>query len=208
MWYRQLIAQAILFKSIQRILREEQFPAFRPNIGTYLMSYLSSRSGTNLDLDIIWQEQQISLELCELLRSWSHGVAKAITESAAGRNVTEWAKKEECWKEVWGLDLAMPDPLPVEMQKGAAAAGRKYKTDEKLTPEDYDNIARCKEMDGPTWLKIRAWGESTGQLKNWQYGVAHTLSGYAAGNWQRSPSPKQAKHGVNIIKLARDHDAI
>lgn len=207
-WYRQMIAQAILYKAIQRIVRQEKFPAFRANIVTYLTAYLSSRSGTNMDLEMIWSEQGLSSALEDLLRSWSHDVNKAITESAAGRNVTEWAKKEECWKVVWGLDLAVPDPLPVEMQEGAAAVGRKYEKDDKLTPEDYDNVARCKEVDGPTWLKIHAWGESTGHLKKWQYGIAHTLSGYAAGNWQRSPSPKQAKHGVHILQLASDHDAL
>lgn len=171
----------------------------------YLMGCLSDRTGTNLDLDCIWREQKLSSGLEELMRSWSHAINKAITESAQGRNVTEWAKKEECWKTVKNLDLPVPNELPIEMQTGITGAGRRYAPGEELTPQDYENIKRCKEVDGETWLRIYAWGQKSGILKKWQYGIAQTLSTYAAAGWERSPSPKQAKHGAGILNLAREH---
>ena len=88
-YYRQLIAKAILFKAIDRIVRREGFPAYQANIKTYLMAYVTFRSGSQLDLDTIWNEQAISDELTELLRSWSHGINSAIIETAGSRNVTE-----------------------------------------------------------------------------------------------------------------------
>ena len=72
-----------------------------------------------------------------------------------------------------------------------------------MTPEDLENIAICKRLDGPAWLRIHSWGQQTGSLQKWEYGIAHTLSGYAANSWQQSPSPKQAKHGARIVQLAR-----
>ena len=74
--------------------------------------------------------------------------------------------------------------------------------DGALTPDDLDNIALCKKVDGSTWFRIHEWGKRTGMLKDWETGIAHTLSAYAASGWDRGPSPKQAMHGARIFKLA------
>ena len=207
-WYKQMISKAILFKAAQKIVRQEQIPAYRANIVTYLVAYLSYRSGTNLDLDMIWQNQSLSSGLEELMRSWVHKISKSITESAAGRNVTEWAKKDDCWIEIRALDLAIPNELPDELRTGMTPSGRRYNAEEDLSPQDLENTARCKKVDGATWLKIHAWGLASGELKKWQYGIAHTLSSYAAAGWSRSPSPKQAKQAVKILELAQAHGVI
>lgn len=61
-YYKHLIATAILFKAIDRIVRREDFPAYQANIKTYLMAYVAFRSGSQLDLDAIWNEQAVSEE--------------------------------------------------------------------------------------------------------------------------------------------------
>lgn len=71
-------------------------------------------------------------------------------------------------------------------------------------PVDLDNISACQAVDGETWLRIHAWGQKTGNLEKWQNGIAHTLAGYAASGWIRQPSVKQAKHGVAILRKARE----
>jgi AIPR protein len=202
-YYRQLIAKAILFKAIDRIVRREGFPAYQANIKTYLMAYVAFRSGSQLDLDTIWNEQVISDELTELLRSWSHGINSAIIETAGARNVTEWCKKEDCWKAIQRLDLHLSSPLPRELaNRISTAPGSATTIDGALTPDDLDHIALCKKVDGSTWFRIHEWGKRTGMLKDWEAGIAHTLSAYAASGWDRGPSPKQAMHGARIFRMA------
>ena len=147
-------------------------------------------------MDLIWRKQALSDEFEELLRSWSSGIDEAIRTTTNGQNVTEWCKKEDCWKSVRNLTLALSDPMPPEL-KGRTEPGRHRPT--SLTPVDYENIAECKKLDGEQWLKIHAWGVRTGLLKGWQCGIAQTLSGYAANEWDREPSHKQARHGVAIL---------
>lgn len=65
---------------------------------------------------------------------------------------------------------------------------------------EQNNIARCKELNSGEWHEIVEWGAETGSLKDWQSGIASTLSGYAAEGWSKSPSPKQAKHGCAMIE--------
>jgi hypothetical protein len=115
-WYRELIAKAILFRQTERIVRQEKFSAYKANIVTYLVAYLRHRSGSGLSLRRIWDNQEISSELESLLRSWSHSISNAITATAAGRNVTEWCKKEVCWQAIRELDLSLPNPLPLDWQ--------------------------------------------------------------------------------------------
>ena len=205
-FYKNLIAKAILFKATQKIVRQEKFSAYRANIVTYLMAYVVARSGNQLDLDALWQNQEISSELESLLRQWSHDIRDKMVESAGEKNVTEWCKKEACWKTISALDLKLPDPLPPEFKNRATSApGSATTRDGSVTAEDLDNISICKKVDGESWFRIHAWGKQTGMLEKWQAGIAHTLSSYAANGWERNPSPKQAKQGAKILKIAQEN---
>lgn len=105
------------------------------------------------------------------------------------------------------MELPLPALFPKELAERAIApsgTGSRAETPERLAPEDYRNIEVCKKVDGATWLRVHAWGKKSGSLLKWQYGIAHTLAGYAAGGWEKGPSPKQAKHGVVILKAAAD----
>ena len=203
-YYKLLIAKAILYKAVARIVRQEQFAAYRANIVAYLIAYTSSRTGGQIDMDLIWQKQALSREFEELLRSWSYSIDEAIRNTTEGRNVTEWCKKEDCWKSIRKLTLPLSNPIPLELkgrtEQGASRAAR-------LTSADYENIADCKKLNGEQWLKIHAWGVRTGLLKPWQCGIAQTLAGYAANEWDREPSHKQAKQGVAILENAKQHEA-
>ncbi len=206
-YYKLLIAKAILYKTAARIVRQEQFPAYRPNIVAYLIAYVSYRTGGRLDMNLIWQEQALSEEFEDLLRSWSHSINETIRNTAQGRNVTEWCKKEDCWKSIHNLTLPLPNPIPIEM-KGHTEPGRhRERRATSITPADYENISQCKKLNGEEWLYIHAWGVRTGLLQKWQCSIAQTLAGYAANEWDREPSHKQARQGVAILEIARQNEA-
>jgi hypothetical protein len=118
-FFKDLIAKAILFNSAARIVRKEAFPAYRANIVCYLVAYLSYRAGSHFGFERLWQKQAVSAELESLLRQWSHPVANAIQESAGGKNITEWCKKDGCWNFVRALELSM-DSMPPELASVAS----------------------------------------------------------------------------------------
>lgn len=206
-YYKLLIAKAILYKAVGRIVRQEQFAAYRANIVAYLIAYISSRTGGKLDMDLIWQKQVLSEEFETLLRSWSHKIDEAIRTTAEGRNVTEWCKKEDCWKSIQNMTFPLPNPIPLELEGHTKPGERRGRRTTPLTPADYENIAECKKLNGEQWLKIHAWGIRTGLLKKWQCGIAQTLAGYAANEWAREPSHKQARQGVAILEVAKQYEA-
>lgn len=96
LFYKQAIAKAILFKTVQKLVRP-MFPAFQGNIAVYLISLFANRVGWKLDMNRIWDQQDLSSQLKEQLRTWAVEVSEVLHRSASGRMISEWAKKMECW---------------------------------------------------------------------------------------------------------------
>jgi hypothetical protein len=98
--YKRLIAQVILFKAVQEVVRSGPYNAFQANIAVYTLALLSDRVGKALSLDIIWQKQAASIELKQQISRWASEINAVLWETAGTRMVSEWAKKEECWHAV------------------------------------------------------------------------------------------------------------
>lgn len=97
--YRRMIAKAIIFKKVQKLVRP-MFPAFQANVAAYTVSVLADRLGTRMDLDGIWARQDLSMRLQEQVVAWAGEVNDVLHRTAGGRMISEWAKKPECWEAV------------------------------------------------------------------------------------------------------------
>ncbi len=98
-FYKHMVAKAIFFKAVQKLVRP-LFPAFQANVATYTVSLVAERVGDKIDLDKIWAAQDISQPMKQLIQSWAVEVDRILHQSAAGRMVSEWSKKPECWEAV------------------------------------------------------------------------------------------------------------
>lgn len=97
--FKQMVAKAILYRKVQSVVRP-MFPAFQGNVATYLISVLAHHYGSEVDLDRIWLQQDISEPLKDALRGLAVQVNMVLHQSANGRMISEWAKKPECWDTV------------------------------------------------------------------------------------------------------------
>lgn len=97
--YKRIIAQAIIFKRTQSLVRP-MFAAFQGNVTVYLVSLLANRLGSRINLEKIWLRQDISEELRAQLRTWAVKVHDVLHDTANGRMISEWAKRPECWETV------------------------------------------------------------------------------------------------------------
>lgn len=207
-YYKDLIAKAIVFKAATRIVRQMKIPAYQANVVTYTIAYLAHRAAGRIDLGKFWDRQEISEGISEAIQNWCPEIFDKIVESAGDRNVTEWCKKVDCWHQIRGLKLQVPAKLEREMKsiQPVPTVGRpSARQPDALKPEDRENIARVMSVDAIMWQNIYSWGKRTGTLKEWQYGIAFTLSGYASTEWERVPSAKQAAYGVEILEIASSH---
>jgi hypothetical protein len=203
-YFRDVVALIILFAAILHVVRQEGFPAYRANIACYLVAYLSHRTGGRLLLDEIWRRQSLSPELQQLIRTWSHPVDDQLQESAAGRNVTEWCKKEACWTTLRSIDLPLPAKLPPEWSSAQSGSSSEHDAEPALVNE-HAATATCMSLSPEAWFALHLWGRRSGHLADWQAGIAHTLSSYAGAGWQKVPTPKQARQAIRIIEIAKEN---
>lgn len=112
--YKKMIAKVIFFKRVHSLVRP-MFPAFQGNVAIYLVSLIVGTYGRRIDLDRIWDQQDISDPFKNQVRKWAVQVHQALVDSSAGRMVSEWAKKPECWEAMQGLALSEPRPPLIEI---------------------------------------------------------------------------------------------
>lgn len=111
--FKILVAKVILHRTLQRVAREEFIGAYRANVVAYSMSWIAQRLSDYIDLLSIWRSQAVPEALVMLGRDLVKPMFDFLVASAAGRNVTEWCKKEECWR----LVSAMTFDLDLENER-------------------------------------------------------------------------------------------
>lgn len=206
-FYKDLISKAIIYLSAEKTARKHKFPAYRANAVAYTIALVSFKTLGRLNLRAIWDKQAPSEALDELIYDWMPVVWNKVVESAGNRNVTEWAKKEECWAEIQLLDLMIPARLEEELRVGdpLPTVGKiaRNGNSHQLSTIDRQNINRVLQHDADFWWKLGIWGIKTGLLKEIQVSIIHSIASYAAGDWEKIPSAKQSKHCVAALEIAK-----
>jgi len=117
-WYKDLIGRAIVFKAAQRAAVHEALSSYRANVVAYTVALLAVRSGDALRLRRVWDEQNVSEPLFNLMVSWAQPIHGALVRTAGAKNVTEWCKKPECWTVLQQLELPGEIPKLPEVDSG------------------------------------------------------------------------------------------
>lgn len=107
--FKSMVAKAIVFKKTQRLVRP-MFQAFQANVAAYTVAVLARNHGDRFDLMQVWDRQSVSPELLEQLGVWAREVNEVLHRTAAGRMVSEWAKKSECHDAVFAERYSDSEP--------------------------------------------------------------------------------------------------
>jgi len=201
-YFQRLIGKAILFKSADAIVRKQNYGGYKANIVAYTIAFLANRTSQRIDLQKIWDRQAISPALEDAIGEISQKVFDIITNPPAARNITEWCKKEECWKSVhqidWRitkaleaelLDVSRPDTSPV-IDRGVETPNTK----------EQERIELIGNVPADVWFQISRWAKETGNLQPWQRSLAYSIGKIVARSGQ--VSRKQANQGVKILAEA------
>ncbi|WP_208591884.1 AIPR family protein [Gracilibacillus suaedae] len=118
-FYKHLVAKAILFKTVDKIVKEMDFGGYKANIVTYTIAYFSYINKGEMNFDRIWENQEVDLNLCDKLRELSKVIFKHITNTPSDiTNVTQWCKKIKCWEQLKGKNIdTSPYMLEIENEK-------------------------------------------------------------------------------------------
>lgn len=116
-YYKKIISLAIIFKRTENLISNQewykQIKAYRANIVTYsiaIIFYILNKNYPEKEVDFkkIWNIQNIYPEFESQLIETTLEIFKFITrDDRTTLNVTEWCKKEECWKRATELKLEL-----------------------------------------------------------------------------------------------------
>jgi len=197
---QRLIAKAIIFRSTEKIVSARQFGGYRANIVTYTIARLAHDTAQCIDLDRLWREQRLTPALEAAIDDLCVLVHDVITRPRHVANVTEWAKRPECWAKVLDIDWRMPDQLRAELIDPSAAAprGRHAAT---TSDTDLSLIAAVTGVPAADWFAVARWAKETHNLQPWQRQIAFTIGQYVSKGWE--VSARQATQAQRLMDEAQ-----
>jgi len=208
-YYKNVIAQAILFRSVEKLIKESNISAYRSQVCTYTVSVLSKLTGKNFNFSPIWQDQEISNELEEIILVWVEKIYEKLRNSAdrKNKNPSEWFKKLDCWKELKNTNIVLPKTsVPIEL-KGTKILS-KSKSKFTIDDEYKENMRKCKSISPKGWLKIAQFVQENEDLRKEFHGMCLTLKDMANDEWYEDPTPNIAKEASAIVDLAVEENII
>ncbi len=202
-YFQKLVAKAILFKSAEKIISNQNYGGYRANIVTYTLAWLSFLSYQRIDMNKIWKCQELSSTLLEVIREISATVHHHVTNPPGGKNITEWCKQEKCWKTLKELEVSvnMSDIKSDMLVSSGQVTRAPEKGIEGPDKDDQDIISEVMEIPSGKWFEIAQWAKATDNLQAWQRSLSFSVGKLLARN--KMPSRKQAIQAVLIIKEAR-----
>lgn len=205
-YFKELAAKAIFYNAIRaKVAKAEWYDkGYLANIVTYAMAKVAhdiqrSTSGV-MNFPAIWQRQSVP----EHVLAYAVEVAEMcfLTLTAPGRpiqNVTEWAKKEECWTAVRAQHVDIPSDVREWLLASDVVAESKR---EAATVQRIDNgiEAQTAVLQVPTaeWSAMEEFLATNRLLSPSEQSVLGLMTGRRPG----VPSEKQAKWLLQIREKA------
>lgn len=195
-YFKTLIAQTILFRETDAIVRKQGDTAYKANVVAYTVALLNFKAQNRLDLLAIWDAQGVPEALAEWLDVAVGKVRQTIVKTAAGGNVTEWGKKTKCWEAVQEIEIDTP---PMGSRRSFAPVAGPVAMVPDETPEELEARSRAGGISATGWLAIAQWGRTTGNLAEWYIKFAGSIAVWMNGS--RRLSIKQVKKCCEILDI-------
>jgi hypothetical protein len=166
LYFRTVVAKAILFRSLERLVSEQQWyqaeGGYRAQIVAYTIAkfdHLLKAKGATLDFDIVWREQAVPAVLARTLVELAEVVRPAITQpDSTVANISEWAKKGACWSRVQALpfDLSQEVDLVLLDPQARRAVARDAKNTQKMD-NGIEAQSRVLKLGNGAWSRAGAY---------------------------------------------------
>ena len=154
-YFHQLIAKAIIYQSIAEVCKKSGIKGYVNIICNYVLATLAWKSRENLDLDYIWNHQEIHPALRAAIEQEADIVNKYILKlGQEGLNPTVKAKNEPFWKDITLRMVGLP-----ELDKSLLSS-----SDIEQTAESQAKREQFEKLPADTWHQLSVWGKDSRKL--------------------------------------------
>ena len=165
-YFTETVALVILFKHLEALIPKLPWyeQGYRANIVTYSLALLhmlirKQFKDMELDLQSIWLRQSVPEILTSVLERISEQVFYKITDpNRPTINVTQWCKRDGCWKSVQEINLTLPAEFTNVLigKAEVKAAEKEAKKDQKMLSETEAQV-KVLEYSADQWKKLSAF---------------------------------------------------
>ena len=207
LYYRKLIARAILFRRVEKLVSAQPWynGGYRANIVAYsiaIINELSKRVEKSVNFSAIWDAQSISPPLEDALALSAKYVNDDISNPPEGiSNISEWCKKEGCWIKLLDGIEQLEKKLDEEFWLSLVSMdfiASKEKSAKKTQKID-DGIAAQKrvfEIPAKKWSQILDFGREKSLFSPKEAGVVEVACQIPS----KIPSEKQSLILLEVIQ--------
>lgn len=172
-FFKQTVALLIMWRDAERVVRDKGFEGYRHNIVAYTLAWLFELTESGIDLEKIWREQKCDEILLNEIEAICQIVNDHIRDTT--QNVTEWCKKEECWRKLLEKEYAPPD----RFMACTVSVGTSNHRNASMTDEEREAIEFCKERGSEAWIELSEWARErnllTGKEKSQCFNLGKSL---------------------------------
>ena len=207
MYFREAIAKAIVFRSVERLVAEQPWyqGGYRANVVAYAISKLAhdvAKQGESINFEKVWRGQGMSPGLRDTFVVSAKAVHDVIVDPPERiRNVTEWAKQQACWSRVMSLQVEWPDALEAELVSSAERdeVKRTAVKDQKMLSGIEAQIV-VVQAGAALWSDVKVWGVSKELLSPDDQGILNVAISMPA----KVPSENQSLRTIEILRRLRE----
>lgn len=210
LYWRNLVAKGIVFETVRTAISKADWyqKGYLANYVTYTLAKLAyeigkQAGGLTFDFELVWSRQAVPEVFVSECLSIGLKVQEVLTSATRPvQNVTEWAKREECWITVQGVRHQLSAAALAQLDEKRAVTQRKK---EAAATQKIDSgiAAQMKviAMQPLEWVAVQEFLGVRGLLSPDDLGILDIVSGRRPG----VPSEAQAKRLLGMYKRAADN---
>ncbi|HEV2417301.1 MAG TPA: AIPR family protein [Terriglobia bacterium] len=209
-FFKRSVAKAIVFRSAERLVSKQPWyqGGYRANVVAYTVSKLSQlieseAGGKVMDFRATWTKQGLSPALEAQIAKIADAMFKVIVNPEGGfQNVTEWCKKELCWKRAADVRVQLLTEFADELISQSEDIWIRHNSEASQKIEtSIEKQTTVVKLGASYWKELRKWGLEHGLVSPDDDGIL----GVAASIPGRIPTEKQSWRLMEIkARLERE----
>lgn len=209
-FFRQIVCLNILYKKADYIVKHAPWyeMGYKAQVVTYTLSYLFYQIGKEcpdrvFDFRAVWTQQGVSHATeVELERIAEAMYNHLVSPDREVQNVTEWAKREACWKKAKDISVPLSEQFKKELASVTEEAeAKKSARKEQKQENSASAMIQVAEFGIDNWKALLTWGVQNRVFTPQDISFLKAAIAMETGKF---PSEKQCARILQVLAKARE----